>query len=70
MINKGKNKDKSEILKNTMNIPITISANKIKNIKIAKNLDATIPMSPLSKNSWTLNNCASERLFSKNKDNE
>lgn len=49
IINKGKNKNKSEILKNTINIPITISANKIKNIKIAKNLDATIPMSPLSK---------------------
>ena len=39
-------------------------------VKIAKNLDATIPMSPLSKNSWTLDNCSSESLFSKNKDNE
>ena len=64
------NKYKSDILRNTMNIPITTSANKIKNIKTAKNLDATISMSPLSKNSWTLDNCFSERLFSKNKDNE
>ena len=39
MINKGKNKDKSEILKNTMNIPITISANKIKNIRTKYNLE-------------------------------
>ena len=58
------------MLKKRIDIVFTIYANKIKNIKMAKNLDATIPMSPLSKNSWTLDNCSSESLFSKNKDNE
>lgn len=39
-----------------MNIPITTSANKIKNIKTAKNLDATISMSHLVKipELWTI----------------
>ena len=48
-----------------MNIPITTSANKIKNIKTAKNLDATISMSPLSKNSELFGQLLLERLFSK-----